>query len=183
MRIGLRIMGVVLCVTTTLGLSDGTRLNVKVRLSSDKNIYKVGEPITLTWIIENLDSEPFYVHPLLNMLDSGEAGFRVSILDQHNHKITRPSLAADTFGYPATKNMVHHVSQTWMLLQTQNIYGRRSRLEPPPARLGRYKLVGTYFSMITEQVSASQQAQLKSMKPRLLTGEYNSNPVWIEIVK
>jgi hypothetical protein len=66
---------------------------VEISLSSDKQSYKRGEPISLTATIKNVGEAPFYVFPRTSFEDDGDGAFIVRITETPKCRLVVTNMA------------------------------------------------------------------------------------------
>lgn len=158
-----------------------------VTLAVDKNIYKVGEPISVIYAVQNAGTDPVYIHPRLAILDMADAGFRVEVFDAGGSRLPHQELEGFFTGHSPDHDMAEYVERKWVLLLPDHFYGRRQVLAPDLYRIltrpGHYTLKGIYFDQTEKWLTANQKKALEKLRYPVWSGEATSNEVSIEIVE
>lgn len=160
-------------------------LQARVSLSPSKRVYKLGEPIILSYRVENAGSEPFYVYPNFNLSDGSGAGFGVTIEDDKGKPIRR-YVVSESFPTPYNRllKVAEHIRTEWILLYPKAFYGAsNSYNDRPPQKPGRYRITGAYWNRIPDWLSEEQRQSLRDLEHPILTGVHWAKPVWIEVRK
>jgi hypothetical protein len=90
---------------------------VEISLSSDKQSYGRGEPISLTATIKNAGKVPFYVYPRTSFADDGEGVFMVRITEAPNCKGGANNMAGTVAPPAKDLKFVAYVQTEWKLLK------------------------------------------------------------------
>lgn len=155
----------------------------RVRVSTSKQVYKVGEPIAVTYSIENVGAKAYYVFPTLSLIDGGGAGFRIDIYDERRNAIPTSSVQ-EAFPLLAKRMPVAEVIRDWILLRPGNFYGSSDTYNhESPRKPGKYRIVGSYWNQVPDWLTEEQRASLKELRYPILTGTHSSESIWIEIRK
>jgi len=158
--------------------------NAKFVLSTDRMRYASGEAILLSYSVENVGIQPFYMHPDIFPLAGWEAGVRLVLEDERGHSVGGSVAAHGPMPKGTTQNISEAIRTRWILLQPGSFYGMRTLYEnASPLPPGRYRLTGTYFSNLLELATAEQRQSVKQLKHPILVGDHAFNDVWIEVVK
>jgi hypothetical protein len=158
---------------------------LELRMSTDKNTYKIGEEIRITSVLENTVDESFHVDPMLELISGGTTSFQILVYDAEGHELDNlVEVYADTFGM-LPKGILNEIGCSYLVLHPGKFYGSRivprggSRVFVKP---GRYRLVGVYRQHVVSFMSQTQENQLGKLEYPIWEGMVTSEPVWIEIV-
>jgi hypothetical protein len=149
--------------------------HVVVVLSTEKNVFKIGEPIVLTAELRNVGTVPIYVSQGIGFVDSAPAGIRIDFLDTAGHRFRPDSFADGIFGPARAKNPPR------LLLAPGDFYGTRREALHLPKLPGTYKVIATYFDFTSDYATEEQKKESALLPYRILGGEHASNEVEIQI--
>jgi len=87
-------------------------------------------------------------------------------------------MVADNFSKP--RDIVKDLRSRWIRLEPGYYYGRTTELLFPPKGVGKFELVGREVST---KLKSEEAAAVQSHEYMVITGTYESKPVYIQIVK
>ena len=155
---------------------------IAVRLTTDRKVYRLGQPVLVTCTLENVSDRPLYVYRHVQLVSGANAGLRVTIRDERNRSPIG-GLSSDAFflGYRPSTPVEQIVREQWVLLQPGEVRSYLGLLPSRPEKPGRYRLTGTYFDHTPRYLTESQREALKNLDHPILVGEFPATSVWIEI--
>ena len=171
----------VLCLSQTADNSEPIS-KIKVNLSTDKKSYVPGERIVFTYSVENFGTHPVYVHYGMPLISGFRSGFYVKIYSEDGKEVL-PASFADGISSKDTPNTSSEqiFQENWFPLGPGNFYGNKQEFWEKLDKPGKYKLVGFYFDATLQYLTEQQRADLLKVHPAIIQGEFQSDPIWIEI--
>jgi hypothetical protein len=160
---------------------------VQVRLSLPKPTYKVGEPLEVTALIQNVGTEPFYVWQGIGFAYYGEGILTPHLTDSMGKDVPEVFKVGGHRG-EGKSHFAEYVEQQWLCLAPGQFYGiaedRFSNLLQP----GRYSLVVEYSSsafpwMLAGETINDVQESARKLKHAAVLGNFLSNEVTFAVVK
>ena len=155
-----------------------SELEVKISLSTDRQTYKVGEPVIVTYAIENIGGRPFYVPPDVELAPlSGWFEIKINAFPKA-HIVRRIEGPGDSAPGYKTRNILADVQGKWLPLAPGMPYGKTVELNARFLTPGTYTLVAHHHS---QTLSPSEIESLCAAEYRVLLGSHQSAPVTIEV--
>ena len=157
---------------------------VGVILSTDKNIYRGGEPIWLTAQIKNLGQTPFFVVDNSHFEDGGDAAFVVRLTDAPQCEL----LMANMSGSPAPPakdlSFADYVRKSWRVLNPGDSLESREIFDQVRSPLcpGKYTLGVTYVTELFWWTAERIHASESELPFPAAFGVYHGNSVSFEVV-
>jgi hypothetical protein len=172
-------------MSTTLGqvnnAQDTDMAAIKVSLSTDKRIYRLGETVLVTYAIHNVGHLPVYVPKQTSLTASPWGGFEIKVLSPPGASGVGEGSAVDPGpDYFRNRHMGRELEQHWLLLFPGQFFGETTELPYRPLTPGKYGLVAEHSC---ESLTAAELRSLKHLEHRVLQGRHHSEPVHIQFVR
>jgi hypothetical protein len=156
---------------------------VEISLSSDKQSYKRGEPISLTATIKNVGEAPFYVFPRTSFEDDGDGAFIVRITETPKCRLVVTNMAGTPAPPAKDLKFVDYVQTDWKLLKPGESLEAREIFHKIDSPLcpGRYALTVSYrtelFWWAGERIHESES----ELQFPAVFGTYRGNSVTFQV--
>lgn len=158
------------------------RSALRLVLETPKAKYRVGEPLVITFYLENVSQDDhYYIGTDISDLTTGSPFHYIdlSIIDEKGIKLLLPRSASDSAGEPSRPTAAEKLAREYVQLRPGAIYGFRTEVLEPHLKAGRYRLNATYYE--TEALSWTE-AERKSLSIPVWMQPLISNTVTITVV-
>jgi hypothetical protein len=138
----------------------GPDRGIRLRCNADKRIYRYGEAIEVTALLENVSDTPIYVGREIGDLftTSTDHCLVLSAYASNGKEVWFPRMDAAT-GWPPNATPSEMVQRSYLILYPRRLYGVRRAL---PVRLkpGRYRLVARYSEYLADHIGTADARAL-----------------------
>ena len=159
---------------------------LQVILATDKQVYKLGEPIHVRVEISNAGEKDIFVGKEITRM-AGWVTYLELILEDMDGN-TSPYIFVHGLRVPLdlTEGLASILAKTWIPLAPGYFYATKIELSPESFQFlrkpGRYRLRGIYYSVGVDLRCSTLKEEIEKLPYAFWKGEIGTNSIWIEIV-